>query len=1212
MDHSTRKDALLGTSENTPSLAGPLAEATSRILSFLSHSQLRQQLECQVRYFLAGKLLNFTGYGELSGEYEVAPQTSPSKILVGNFSLRPFGTVSMTLEGQPRLKNSLAFKATVSIVLAWLNTHGLVHTAGVLCPEAAMRDTDVLSEDECVTVLHLPEALLTSLQASTASETHWSLLDHLVAAAAQNNTHIKAPRASRSPRSCNSAADAGELRKASVGAEVSRSQRIPRNFCEVGSAQGTCFRYAPVARALTGGAFKRASSRKLFHEPRCTSIRPSRPNLVACVGKPNCSNTIQLWQEEARTHFHLLEAHLRGIELRASSEKLLVANLETRQAIGQRLASFEYEHRQRIRRLQKSLDQATEIRKGVIGESMRQAQLVIREARRRLRLLIRRQKRAEEGLASRARDVTEREQRVFEKEARLLRYGLPKMVWENAVGQCEEHNELPQSSGSPPLQLLRANQQTDMLDGQLHGCSVSYGKYSESQLNGEHGAGKEPFALVHQSPSHTHSPEKSSIEQPAARILKEYECRVMRLTEKLQRSSDQIRNKEAEFTLLVAELESARQKNAEAQKRIKRMQRRYEAARSLCAQQKYLATSLLIPRNSEGLDVEPTLDASPQNLTDASEERDGLLKIKAMHSDVTWNGKTGTDACLVLQNSGLDAAEETLQYKAIRPCGDSDAVEIFMDFHGCPCNAASQSLEVTKSQPDRATAKADLAECMPQGLFHSCRCHASVKQALGYPCRKQCCCSSRLHDGVIKTADTTQGIISSPLSLNKYEIASQMPTKAVHSCCSSLKGCPPTLDPSHIKVQSATPADGVGGGMHSCDDTHHCRAPASASCTVSPSKSPMRSQESLCKSTSLLSHTGSASEETPQIAGQCQMTKGSCSMEDGDRASLSPSSVSGEDNRGTSQSRVTKENVPSTRAVSPRFFDRSTACRVTGSGGRKPCSIGCGKVLSPVGDVLRSQDATASSNSQRCVTIRTAQRVSPESKIISVIPVEENSMYPANKTNSMHVTQDTMSTKYTSATPVIASGTTQHSAVKTPTPPIESPLRVGLNSCVGRTTKACVPSGSSPVAASVQSISCAPVGIDSQTSVQHSQLALSEREEQVPLSPEQSPWGEASIASSLPGSPEVLSNYPSFACPVAATPEGAVALNSSDMCPGGCPTVLGRQAALDDSANSFSPSEHDWLACDTTPLPHSAMHSPKGPASVPYWQLGDETWQMEE
>lgn len=1178
MDHHAAVATRSGVSEKEPLGLLPLAEATGRMMSLLSQSQIRHQLECQVRYFLSCKLLNFpnnrgsgdeheffedggayNGY-ELQRLYRSVPfgfgddgrlRSSP------NF-LKPVGH-------QPRIANTLAFKATVSLVLGWLKAHELMHSAGVLCPEVSMRETEVLSEEECLSVLHLPQTLLEdSGTLPAAHDIRGSLLDRLLAFTTEGGSHAAARNSTNLGWKTNNSASVAECRVASAGGS---SEKLKK-----GATSAPHLTTTVRANSVRGRPGLRPVACAFSCRPRAFAKRSLYPCSHAKASKrAKCRVKGTRWEEEATTQLQCLAAQLRRLELRDCSDKLFAASSETRHMVEQRLASIEAEHHARISQLQKAVLQTAESREAEREASMVEARAAMQEAQRRLQILLHQQEKTGRVISKRARNVTAREARLIDREERLLRGGVFHPRQDYTLGKNEQNEVLAQENASLRSQLLTAKSQVDALQQHVHRLHLEremLPQLIEGQVECEHAA-----ACI-EPRRRTSSPflHQGGTDGQAAVQAREQECerRVARLTEELQRSTEQIKSKDAEFKLLVAELESARHKSAQAEKRMKRLQKLYEAARSVCAQQRQLASSVSLSLNSMGVVLEPITDVAGHDLPWISGKENGMSTCETTHPVVGWRSNKRADGRCMLPQRWPHAVEVLgTHYWETKRC--------------LPCTT-----HLPKSHPAAMEEAAPLHVGLGRFGARSSKTHAHLP---GLP--TQCCHSGRTTELYSETLHGGNGILFSPGSPEKEpqegSIAAELPGRPDRlrgECISTLAAA------TRVEIEPVGAAPCAVDEKRSWAFIERSRHAASLDCAALSTSDPPPCAVTQCTSALGSALTGREASEDPRGTSPSRNNR-RCSIGIHRASGLSPEPSPRTQRPDTLQCSSDRGGAPK---ANPPTVPGGTISPRPGRHCGNACPLKVPPQFDPVANCKKRRapldpPTYQTNNSAEAAAEDTAAgEECRNAQAISANGSPGSCMLSMEATHLSCVGEAGAAGTRKSVPQVVAAPASPSVSEQPDTNPLSDSQAkrllgteltdVSSHQPSEHALAILEPPADKPPVASTQNFPSVALGRDSR-SERGSPSAVQGSDEHASADPRgQSPWAEASIASSLPESPKGLSNFPSLSCPVASAVEGFTAPSASAIDSPGCWIALPREHIFpSESATSFSPSDNDWLAC---------------------------------
>lgn len=369
-------------------------DATTLIQHFLSEGKIKEVLESQVRYFLFWKLLSTQTEESAKSSNEAtldfprrwhAP-LAPTSVEGVDAALLTRIVDLQEKEGKP----TLHFKAFVSLVLDWLKAYGFVHAAGVLRPEASLRDSDLLTDEEQLFVLGLPRSLLAgSLTDGSTSRCQLApLLERALTLTTMlqsadngyiSEKHTK-PNLGKPPTN----GDFYPKSNTTVLEVIDGIKTAGNDTCErvaeesAGQGRGTAFRsragFCVYCRPLSVNA--RSSHRWNVGGQRCTAMRgssspPSMPSsrvepLFSQPGYEHCSFYLDRHHrahgtEECRNHCDALETGKGTPEMDVLLDKN-VCNWFNRLVEG-RLKSLEKEYSEKMLLLQRVHAEALQARK---------------------------------------------------------------------------------------------------------------------------------------------------------------------------------------------------------------------------------------------------------------------------------------------------------------------------------------------------------------------------------------------------------------------------------------------------------------------------------------------------------------------------------------------------------------------------------------------------------------------------------------------------------------------------------------------------------------------------------------------------------------------------------------------------------------------------------------------------------------------------------
>ncbi|CDJ33782.1 uncharacterized protein EMH_0096340 [Eimeria mitis] len=1139
MDRAPSNAALSGSSEIKFSSTASAAETSSRLLSFLSQSQLRQQLECQVRYFLSGKLLNCPG--DEGAFYEPA-------------SLEQYG------EDQQASRKTLAFKATLSLVLLWLKAHGLVHTAGVLCPEADMRTSDVLSQEECQAVLQLPKALLKRpLTPCVSTGLQWNLLDRLIDAVSQHG----AAQASSLPST--DGVSAAERRASSA------SKTRCSSSDEATSSPGRSDRTENLHRAkrVKGTSCPPRSARKQKLEPAVSGSDSPRYSSSGVE-----ASRWNEWREMAQNKMLLLEAHLKGLELRESSKRLVAANEESRNMLDQRIATLESTYEKRMRQLEKAVDQATG-RQGTEAQDTTTLDhpISMLEARSKLEARLARQKDMEALLVEREAKLSERERLLDDREKELLRTALRIEKYDSRIEQNETNMMLTQENASFRSQLLQARMQVKALEAQLqrqaNECVSECANCMQPTNINEAKNNEEVSTGAKQLPVGTPPVAQrggSSEQTSTVALKKEYEGHVARLTDEIQRSNDQLRNKDAEFKLLVVELESARRKNAEAQKRLKKMQKLYEAARATCVQHRKLASSMSLSLSCMDLAVEPPPDFAEREARDLL----GSENVAPNARELSYNA--GSRAGLLMNG------QPQIQGYGIR--GDDSRWSSWDDLNsGAPrkdvheqhlWNAANDLQKQSHKPQSFQTAEEFVDSVRPN--FQRCSLFTLERQAFSSSFRTL---SSRL-EGQAQQLSETSDAVNRALSISTPPVGSGL---GGPDASESLK-C------SRVSLERNSRAFSLHLSGEAGDLNSRVLREEVSKEIVGASRS-----------SAPLLFTETANEAPPvRETSSAGLDLHSVPLKQEGSASLPNESTKAFEQGGDADHFTERRQEPELNLCNKAFCSNTLKAEpkspsdvgLDSAGNENIEQSSAKQLLVSLGQGETLIASNASLNGHDVATARSPPGVTPSgvsstdpaaATIESKTSVERHIKPQVEVEGSAHEGPSEIIEHHSTLNAMEASSARNVQEVT-----VSAPLRPPRGNANGGTE----PSASTPQGSYEGEIPCfSPVAEN--TPPEPSPLVMQRENEGYTGSRAESPWAEASISSSLPASPQDLSNFPSLSCPVAATIEGIPSPARSRFDSRGGWTAERRKPPFNSSISaSSSPSEHEWLACvsPTDPVIH--------------------------
>ncbi|CDI83872.1 Proteophosphoglycan 5, related [Eimeria acervulina] len=1120
MNESPRKAALSESSQNELSSGPSAADASGRMLSLLSQSELRQQLVCQVRYFLSGKLLNCAC--EEGGFYECT-------------SLEQCG------EDQKTAKKTLAFKATLSLVLLWLKAHGLVHTAGVLCPEADIRTSDILSQEECQTVLQLPKTLLRRpANLCVSSGLQWNLLDRLIDAASQYG----AAQTPNRPRSTDE-----------VLAAESRACRAGDTGCfpSDGGASSPCrtgrTEYVQRTKRIKGASCPPRSARKQKVESMVSVPFDSPTSRSSPVDGIRWND----WRETTQNKMLLLEAHLKGLELRESSKKLFAVSEDSRKILDLRIANLEGACEKRMRQLEEAIDQATGSQGTEALDSTVGAQVTMHEAKSKLEVSFAQQKEREARLTERETKLSERERLLDAREKDLLRAALNIHKDDFRTEQNETNMLLTQENASFRSQLAQAKKQVKMLEAQLQKqaaeCMHEYVNYTQPTHTA---ATKNPEELVacanHPSLEEPSITQRDVSSEHAAQLAlkQEYEGHVARLTDEIQRSNDRIRNKDAEFKLLVVELESARRKHAEAQRRLKKMQKLYEAARATCVQHRKLASSMSLSLSCIDFAVEPPAEFADRGVRDllggenVSPNAHDLQSIAGNAPEVIKNGQPpaeeyGVRGDYCPWNSWGDLNNGF-------PRKEIDDQSLL----NASCDLQKQSYKSQSSQTIENLADSTAPD------FQRCSIAASERQPVG--------------SLGFRTANADLQIQSQKLNDTSNAVERTVCTPLVRSGhagtdTSDPRECTSASQERHYRKFSP-PVSGESGQSNS----NVLRDVSKEVAGTSRSSAPLLFPETASEAPPLRETTSAG------VDLHCVPLKqaASVSLSHGlSKASEESATMDNFSERHQGAEVDHRRRNPCSKKLEAK---PGNTCQ-TGPEHEESQNMG----YSAAGRSLPSpenSDEPLASNAPLNDKGMAAPRLPPEG-VPNELPCKDPVAITITRTPSIE--RQLKGSGHECPSTVIENHSTHNASEAASARHVQeftvtaSPRSPRENTSGGRQPPASTPPGS--CGREIHCFSPVAENISRERSPRANDGAIG--------SHLQSPWAEASIASSLPESPQVLSNFPSLSCPVAATIEAIPSPTRSKVdCREGW-TALRRKPPSYTSGipASSSPSEHEWLAC---------------------------------
>ncbi|CDJ56457.1 hypothetical protein, conserved [Eimeria maxima] len=1132
MEQASGKAAVPGSSENRFLPMASATEASRRMLSLLSQSQLRQQLECQVRYFLSGRLLNCA---------------------IERESVYGYGGADQCGEDAEKSRKSLVFKATLSLVLLWLKAHGLVHTAGVLCPEADMRNSDVLSQEECQAVLQLPKDLLRRPSTPCASSAlQWNLLDRLIHAASQ----LGAGQAASLRRSTDPvfaaryrASSAGENRCLPSDGGTSSSCR---------SGRTDCMQRAKRAKGIS--CPPRSARKQKIESVVSESVDPPSRNSGVADTKWD------EWREMAQNKMLVLEAHLKGLELRESSKRLVAASEDSRHALDQRIATLESAYEKRMRQLERAVDRATGSQQAHAFES----QITEHEVRSKLEARLVQQKELEARLAERETNLSKRERLLDDRERDLMRAALRIQKYDLCTEQNEANIMLTQEQPSFQSQLPQAQRQVKGLGAQLDRQATECVNFMQPTMEAKN-EGDIVACTTHlpaQKPMATHSSARS--EHNAAVALKQaYDGHVARLTDEIQRSNDRLRSRDAEFKLLVVELESARRKSAEAQRRLKKMQKLYEAARAACVQNRKLASSMCLSLSCIDFAVEQPAELADREVRDpVGGENVSLNACGLPHSASNVPDLFKSDQSPI-QGYGISLNDH--RWICLNDVNNGPP-EVEIHEQNCWNAACNMQGQHPKSRSYQTTANFGDTACPG---FQQSNLAGSEGQAL----------SSRLHCLNTDLERQSQQFIHTPNPVNRMQTVSTTPEDPGHTCFNRSEPMMPLRvgQERHLRTGTPTPTGEAGDSN-------------SSAVREEVFKETIRTS---CSSASIIFSNSASHLPLPREAPSARLDLHCASLKEEASATLrtnehtrTPAVGAAVDHPPEQQQEPQLDPSSDSSSGSLLKAEQGSAYQ---AGMESEANINIGLsgdmqlLASPEGSAgpvtpnapLSGQDVPLPRSSPREIsnvvpcsepeTITIMRRQSVE-RILRPPVKADNSAYGEGPSTTIEYHNTLNATQATPAR--------QEQEVAGTNPPF--PPQV-YTSGGGEPTGA-TPRGSSEC--EIPRISVAPAS----TPMERSQVVEHKENEGAKGSRLQSPWAEASIASSLPESPQGLSNFPSLSCPVAATIEGipSPTLRKLD--------YRGRWAVAQKKSDnargapaSSSPSEHEWLACvsPTDPIIHT-------------------------
>ncbi|CDJ37462.1 hypothetical protein, conserved [Eimeria tenella] len=1120
------------------------SEATGRMLSFLSQSHLKQQLECQVRYFISGRLLNCT---------------------VGRESLFEGENLKLPADYQQTPRNSLAFKATLSLVLLWLKAHGLVHTAGLLCPEASLRNTDILSQEECQAVLHLPKALLSnSASSNVPSELQLNLLDRLIAAASS----LPTCQNSGSKRNCDSVCENGN-----IPTNEGEGEHLDRSDIEKGfSCSKVQSEHVRVHRERATRAQGRSCPPKCFNmqmcESQCSKLPESPKSCCPRKGSTECNK----WNEMASNQALLMEAHLRGLELCESSQRLFGARADTRQMIDQRLASLESEHKSRIWQLQKAVEQAAGAQKAHEGMSMFEVQATVDAMRHRIEIQSMRQKEEEAKIAEREKYLLERERRLAHREVQLAKETARKHVDHITTEQSEVCKLLTQENANFRSQLLDTKKKLEALEAELHRQKLECVTDMKSELVADprksEAVGASSNAQLVSTSLVPHLGGKCQDQGPV-QLKQDYDIQVARLVDELQRSNDQIRSKDAEFKLLVVELESARRESAEAQKRLKKLQKRYEVARAACVQQKKLASSISLSLNSFDLAVGSATGSAGQKLTDLPlKQNDVNGFIKPTDDSTTpaevcvpangvscWNDSAGVVS---------EPTTDNIHRRTLKPMSyDVDGPVMLSHM----CRAA-----MDVAMPSPATLQNCTVHASESHSCHSCFPRKLIRPEINsgtYGITNRSSEGMRCAASLSSSCQQLCNAAAQPVGCSRADAGNEILAESVFSTTNGL-----TKDEQFLRANNSSKQEVPSYLSSAAVDDKKCRAEVSPTEEVSKFRRPAPAcfSDDCNKVPTQREITWDASDKksTPQGISERLLETGIKQFGENDDA----------------KSRAISEKNPSiTVCGSPLCIPWCDTQR------NSPSEIGAllsgeesGSPSSMRQDNLPREPIAQLTSSGNCEELVSKSQTNQQDfQIRCSLPdkisgeVSLNNEQPSTATNKPPVEEGqsvqfcTGDAKRDSLSGMAERATELRDA--------DFSTRMKLEEQIESVR--CLEDRESGKEASAPS--CPPTPTEPvlhDTPVRPSASVVEQRNEVSTVERVQSPWAEASIESSLPESPKGLSNFPSLSCHVAATVEGIPAPSSTNVDFRGSWKALSKERLFSrDSAVSSSPSENDWLAC---------------------------------
>ncbi|CDI87266.1 hypothetical protein, conserved [Eimeria praecox] len=811
----------------------------------------------------------------------------------------------------------------------------------------------------------------------------------------------------------------------------------------------------------------------------------------------------------AQSKVLLLEAHLRNLELQESSKRLFAASEDSRQNFDQRIATLESEYEKRMRQLEKALDQATGSHGADAQASALETQRTMNEARNKLEARLFRQKEMEERLAERETKLSERERRLDEKERELLRTALLIRKPDSHTEQNEANMMLSQENAIFRSQLSQARRQVKLLEAQLErqanecvneGVHCKQPPHSiEMEDNEVIAASARPLSVGKPSIPHR----GAGSEHAAATALKqEYEGRVARLTDEVQRSNDLLRNKDAEFKLLVVELESARRKNAEPPADLADGE-----ARDLFGGENVSPNACEPPCNAGSV---PDLIKNGQP---------PFQEYATSRDDDRWRGWGDLD-------NGSPRKEVHEQSLCNATCDlqeQSFAERVRPEFQRCSIAAAERQLLTSSFR----TLSVDL-EKQPQPLSEASN---AVNRTL-----------------TILTPPAGSGPAgteaSQPMSCSQISLDRRLPAFRPRS--SDRVG-----GPNNSTLRGEQYKETVGPCRSSAPITLHetaskaplLRESTSAGLEFHPVPLKQETSGSLPKEITKESEQGATVDQFPEQQqapklDQCRQSMCS-SLPKAESTSPLGSGLESEENENKEYS--------STRQLqaSPQNGEALDASNASRSGQ---------DVAAPRSTVRGIPHAFPSKDPQ---TITVKRRPSVEGQLKpqghAAGPVHEGPSTVRGNDSTLSATE-----------------AASRSPQENPKGCRETPVSTPRDCCGGEI--AC----SSAVAQNIPLESSPPVMHRDNEGFTGSRL--------------QSPWAEASIASSLPESPQGLSNFPSLSCPVAATIEGIPSPTRPKLdCSGGRTAAQRKSTFAGSLPPSSSPSEHEWLACvsPTNPVIHT-------------------------